>query len=501
MNRLGLGLLGACLCVARPAFGDGPIGPTGSPIQTSDYAVDLTRGVTRGNARVKGMGGAYVAIGEGVSGNVVTPVAPAMRGGWAMSDFNYDLGFFATFPGGVEGKDWFNTGEPTNPGPDREGFLGFTFLTLTNNFRFGKWGIGVTLDLQTYGLAKNEAQAQLGGELTSRFQTAHLIVARNIGDFVVGTGLRIADQDIRVGTTTIASSSSASFEGGLLWKPRGLPFRLGAAFYSNALSDRPLAGDLRLHNSTGDLVLPGAPGDPDHPDSIYLPSRLELPYELSLGMSYQLGPRPYNFEWKNPKDELAPLRAEIRRRERARSRELSHAKNLARAAGVDPDLATAYLREQHQAQEQAEEVRLEAEKRRIKRAARARFTELERFYVLLSTQMVLIGPVPNAVGVESFLAQVVNRSGQNASLSFHLGAETEILQNWMKVRAGSYIEPTRFRTEQASARLHGTAGLELRLLSWRVFGIWPEGTTWRASGFVDGAERYLTWGVAIGNWW
>jgi len=490
-----------CLSLPRPVLADGPIGPNGSPITTSDYAVDLTRGITRGNARVKGMGGAYVGVGEGVAGNVITPVAPAMRGGWAMGDFNYDLGFFATFPGGIEGKDWFNTGAPTSAGPDREGFLGFTFLTLTNNFRFGKWGVGVTLDLQTYGLARNEAQGSLGGELTSRFQTAHLIVARNIGEFVVGTGLRIADQDIRVGTSTIASSSSASFEGGVLWKPRDMQLRLGAAFYSNALGDRPLAGDQRLENSTGDLVLPGAPGDPDHPDSIYLPSRVELPYELSFGMSYQFGPRPYNYEWKNPKDELAPLRADIRRRQKARAEEIAYAKKMARAAGVDPELATAYLRERHEVQKRAEELHLEAEKKRIKRAARERWQEQERFYVLLSTQMVLIGPVPDAVGVESFLAQVVNRSGQNPSVSFHLGAETEILKNWLKVRGGTYIEPTRFRTPESHARLHGTAGVEARVLSWRVFGIWPEGTTWRASAFVDGADRYLTWGVAVGNWW
>jgi hypothetical protein len=501
MNLRGLAASGLCLLLARPAFADGPIGPNGSPITTSDYSVDLTRGVTRGNARIKGMGGAYVGVGEGVAGNVITPVAPAMRGGWSISDFNYDLGFFATFPGGVVGKDWFNTGQPTNPGPDRTGFLGFTFLTLTNNFRFGKWGVGLTLDLQTYGLAKNEDQASLGGELTSRFQTAHLIVARNIGDFVLGAGLRIADQDIRVGTSTIASSGSGSVEAGALWKPHNLPLRVGASFYSAALSDRPLAGDNRLYNSTGDLVLPGAPGQPDHPDSIYLPSRVELPFELSFGMSYQLGPRPYNFVWKNPKEELGPIRQQIRARQKARAEELKRARQLAAAAGLDPKTATRYLEEQHAVQTRFEEEALEREKKRIKRAARARWTELERFYVLLSTQMTLIGAVPNAVGVESFVAQVVNRSGQNASLSFHLGAETEILQNWVKVRAGTYLEPTRFRTPEAHARIHGTAGLEVKVLRWRVFGIWPEGTTWRASGFVDGAERYLTWGVAVGNWW
>ena len=68
----------------------------------------------------------------------------------------------------------------------------------------------------------------------------------------------------------------------------------------------------------------------------------------------------------------------------------------------------------------------------------------------------------------------------------------------MQVRAGGYIEPSRF--SQEIVRAHGTAGFDVRVLKWSVFGIYDDDTAWRVGGFVDGALSYLGWGVSIGVW-
>jgi hypothetical protein len=70
----------------------------------------------------------------------------------------------------------------------------------------------------------------------------------------------------------------------------------------------------------------------------------------------------------------------------------------------------------------------------------------------------------------------------------------------LRLRAGSYIEPTRFVDNPHGGRAHATFGLDQRLFQWEVFGLWSEGSTWRASGSLDVAREYFSWGVAIGMW-
>jgi hypothetical protein len=62
----------------------------------------------------------------------------------------------------------------------------------------------------------------------------------------------------------------------------------------------------------------------------------------------------------------------------------------------------------------------------------------------------------------------------------------------MKVRGGTYLEPSRFR--RSFYRVHGTAGFDVRL-----FDIWRWSV--RGTGTVDLAPRYFNWGIAFGLWW
>ena len=124
---------------------------------------------------------------------------------------------------------------------------------------------------------------------------------------------------------------------------------------------------------------------------------------------------------------------------------------------------------------------------------------MNRFYVQFAGSMVVSGPVEDATGVESLVTQTVSRSGQKTVLSPRFGVESGIFPTWLKVRAGTYIEPTRF--EGSDARVHYTAGLDLKLLVWNVFGFWPDDYMWRLGLGADNARNYYTFGVTIAGWY
>ena len=140
--------------------------------------------------------------------------------------------------------------------------------------------------------------------------------------------------------------------------------------------------------------------------------------------------------------------------------------------------------------------------KRVARDTRERlvtaFRTLPRPYALLAISVLLTGPLQNSVGIESFLQRVVARSGERLVYSPRLGLETEVIPSWLKVRAGTYGEPTRFAA--SNARLHGTLGFDAKVFPWSVFGLFDEKSEWRISGSADLAARYLGWGVSVGVW-
>ena len=99
--------------------------------------------------------------------------------------------------------------------------------------------------------------------------------------------------------------------------------------------------------------------------------------------------------------------------------------------------------------------------------------------------------------MESFLTQVRRGSGQDLSFGFRFGVEGEPIAQYVKMRAGSYFEPSRF--EGVPYRVHGTIGTDIRLFSWDLFGLLDEFTL-SLGGSADVAERYVNLGVGIGLW-
>ena len=116
-------------------------------------------------------------------------------------------------------------------------------------------------------------------------------------------------------------------------------------------------------------------------------------------------------------------------------------------------------------------------------------------YVVLTTDVVIDGPVDNGHGIEAFFDKQLQRSGRDPSVSIRTGIEFEWKPGLLRVRGGSYWEPSRF--DGVSGRLHVTAGMDLRIWS---FCFWRERYRVRFSITADIADKYGNTGLSLGLW-
>jgi hypothetical protein len=461
----------------------------GQPIKTNHYAIDLYQGPVLAGTRVIGLAGAFVAIGEGVEGNTQNPAAPAVRVPWSNAHFDYDLGFGVTFPATLKNSDFFNSGRRTDLPKGTTG--GFVFLNFAGNVQLGKWGFGITSDLQEYALnSASNVVLPKSDQVVAQISVTHFQLARAFADgqIIVGVGDRVATLAVQHQNAFTASQQDLfstvgnGYELGFLLRPNGEQFRIGGAYRSEVNS-----------RASGNTV-------PEPVNDLYLPERVTVPWDLDLGMAIQLGPRPLNPRWVDPVIELERIKRFLRwrqlERERYRRFELSrvastHGDVSAAARALDAELAT------EAALDDATLSRaVDAEDAQIRHQVQS----MERFHVLIVSSLVVSGTAQEAVGVESFLERTAQRSGAALSYSPRIGLETETAPNWLRLRAGSYLEPSRFPSNRDGARVHGTLGFDEKLFPWEVFGLFHEGTQWRAGGSLDAARNYFGWSVAIGVW-
>lgn len=472
----------ACCAALAPATAHAQLGPEHSPIRTNAYSVDLHQGAVLASSRVTALAGAYVAIAEGVDGNPQNPAAPSVRVPWSFDHFDYDLGLSFSLPTALRDGDFFNSRGDDRSQSEHQNVV---FLNAAANLQFGTWGFGLTVDLQEYHLDRTARDDALKGQ----FGIAHLLVSNAFADgqLLIGAGVRttaLSVVETEGKDRQLFGTTGAGVEVGVLWRPNDERFRVGAAAHS-AVTTRP-------DKDAQGVLYEGTP------DELWLPNQVTLPWDIDVGVAVQLGPRPFNPRWYDPSALMARMRQAMAAREavRERRRELGLAR--ARAEGRDVAAAAAALDAELDAQQALDELRLELEARRIDRLLRQRVRRMARSYVLISSSVLVTGEAKNAVGIESFLDREVNRSGEAVVVSPRLGVESEVLPQLLKLRAGSYAEPTRFR--HGSTRLHGTFGFELKVLDWSVFGLFHEDTEWRVSGVVDVAREYVGPGISIGNW-
>lgn len=111
-------------------------------------------------------------------------------------------------------------------------------------------------------------------------------------------------------------------------------------------------------------------------------------------------------------------------------------------------------------------------------------------YVMLSADLTLVGSSPDGVSVESFVTGAP-KVGGHAGIAPHAGVDSEVLDERLRLRAGSYIEPARF--SGVLGRPHATCGFDFRLfdfLFWRI----------KIGAAVDVASQYRNVVLGLGTW-
>jgi len=472
------------LCAAtRSAAAGGALGPNGSEIQTSNYALDLFHGPVFAGTRVTGLGGAYVAIAEDVDGDLQNPAAPAVRPFFSFTQFDYWLGFGITFPATLSGVDFFNSGTKTNLTNTPDAFV---FFTPAVNLQWGEFGLGLTLEMQQYELTGPPP----GGSIRVTIPTTHLQLARGIdhNQLVIGVGARVVSMSVAGPDAGSAfSSGGIGLEFGGVYKPENLPLRLGVAVRT-PVETRASYRDGTLPDENGDLVVQTQSGP------AYLPKIVAVPWDFNFGFAVQLGKRPLNPPWRIVSELTERQTLQHRLRELDREDEMQGALRLARSAGDRERIEQRFAGEQA-----ADDRRFADEQLSARREIERQHLVMNRFYLQFSGSMLISGSVDAAVGIESLLTQKVNRSGQRVVSSPRVGVECGIVPEWLKLRAGSYLEPTRFET--SDMRVHGTAGIDIKLFRWNVFGAWPDDYMWRLGLAGDASTRYYTFGFSLGGWY
>jgi hypothetical protein len=491
IGRLGLALgLGTFFAATRAGA---ELPADGEPIRTNRYSIDLYQGPVLASTRVTGLAGAFVAIAEGVDGNTQNPASPAVRSPYSRDHFDYDLGVGITFPSTISNTDFFNSGKRTDIGqPEQSGFV---FLGIAVNLTFGRWGFGLTTDLQNYNLNRAEdASGAQGDQLNGQIAVGHLLLAHSFADgqLAVGVGARTLALDVNSqsarGDQTLFSTVGAGFETGFVWKPNDRQFRVGAAFRTAVNTEASPESQQRIVYRD------------DPMNELWLPDEVALPWDLNVGAAIQLGPRPLNPRFVDSNELTQKLRRYLAWRTRERERRKQYELSRGAAEGRDTDALRDALDAEASVEQALDDAALERAEQRADRSLVLRYASMERFFVLLTGSLLVSGAVEEAVGVESFLARRVQRSGEKISVSPRAAVETELIPRWTRVRGGSYYEPTRFSVNSMGDRVHVTFGLDQKLFPWQVFGLFSPGTEWRLSGALDAARGYFGWGIAIGLW-
>ncbi|MDB4997730.1 MAG: hypothetical protein JWM74_5162, partial [Myxococcaceae bacterium] len=262
------------------------------------------------------------------------------------------------------------------------------------------------------------------------------------------------------------------------------PFRIGAT--------------VRTPVSAGNGGGPGTRTDSEgvtRTGSYILPRAVILPWELEAGIALQAGPRPLNPTWIDPHEHEGPVRSAIEAAREARS--LEYARILEETPEHRYLTRAAELASRERAIREVEDERLDVEVKARLAERKARYANWPREKILVVSSLLLTGASADSVAVESFLDQRRERFGRFVTVMPRVGVEAEPIVDWMRVRGGSYVEPSRF--DFGTARQHFTAGADVKLFKFDVFGIFDD-TTWRASVAVDIAPRYSNWGLGIGAW-
>lgn len=487
--------LGAAMALLTPAHAWGQAQPPSNQPTTNDFAVDLFQGVVFAPTRVTSMGGAYAGMAEGTGGLSANASSPAVRAPTSLTWLDFDLDASLSIPLNLFENDDFD-----NSGDLDADYSNFIYLAGALQMQAGPFGAGAFGDLQRYEL-------QFPGSEDETFVTVgryHVLTAVHFfgNQFAVGGGIRALTLSVsnpEAELTVFGVSPQLGFH----IRPDWMPFRVGATYR------HPVKADFLIGSgeSVGEDGLRRA-------GNLVLPREVVLPWEIEAGVAVQVGARPLNPEWLDPEEQVEELRDTFRARERARRASVRE-----RVAELPPGPARDALRDQlaEEADRADERDRRELEYRltHLKEERRARAQNWPREALLMTADLLLTGPVDNAIQLERFLGQSqpsgassgpcrTVASGESVVISPRFGVEVEPFPEWVHTRFGTYYEPQRFtyatpECDDRSGRQHFTFGADVKLLTTTWFGLVPE-VTYRLQGFGDLAPRFQSFGLGIGVW-
>lgn len=464
----------AIAVLAAAATLRGPIA-TAQPLRSNQFALDFHRGPVQGPGRAVGLGGAFTALAEGVDGVGFNPAAYGRRPDRELAWFAPAFVLGVSFPR----NNWDNSG---TGGRD---FVDFAIVDFGVGFNFGPLGVGYLAQVQGYTVAPQDA--------TERTVSVNLAIHRVGVGYMIDGGALTLGAGVRIGAMGVGWDApifgtfvdnevnyvGASPEIGLTWAPQGLDLRVGAAYRAEVVARTNAfdAGDGSVLRRPNGCVAQ-APG------CFVIPRSVNLPWEVDLGVAWRFSAAPFNAPWRDPRAARNALRDRIAR---DRVRRL-------RARGPDDgegwDIA-------ERARRQREDQELESFDWRYRAERLAALRDRPHRYLLVSAGLSVFGPTPRGQGIEGFIDQVEQPSGRVPVVSPRVGLETEVIDNRLRLRVGSYLEPSRF--EDIGARVHGTAGFDLRLFRWNAFKI-VDPIDLKLSGTFDVSYNYVDWGFSVGIW-
>lgn len=454
-----------------------------------------------------GLAGATTAVAEAVEGVYNNAAAPAVRESFSLKWFEWEPSVGIALPGAYGGTDFNNRGEK---GLERNLRLGRKrTVETTDNFlylqgglwmQFGDLGFNATADSLRFDVsAPQEETPSLALSLTR----INLVAAYSFlgNQLCVGGGARavyVNIDEVNADNGSVIAMLGAAPQIGVIVKPDDLPWRIGAtaraAVEAGLLDVGRIVEEQRTENGRVESI--------KSVGSFVLPDRITQPWELEAGVAYQLGPRPLNPAWIDPHEHEDRLEKNIARARLERAA-VQRAEIASLPANSPGDVAARELRiariaaEEEDVREE-EQANLRDARVRLAEERRARFLNWPRERILLLASMLLTGPSDQAVALEGFINREREIVGRTVSIAPRFAVEAEPVPNWVKFRAGIYVEPSRFT--DGTKRQHFTFGGDVKLFPWDVFGILDKAQTWRLSAFVDIAPRYQNLGLAIGIW-
>lgn len=433
----------------------------------NDYSLDLFTSPVLGGGRIVGMGGAHTAIATGIDGAVFNPAGYAERYEKEIDWFAFDI------TGGLALSGVFTNNDFDNNGARSSGNSNTYQLTLGTRVQTSYLGAGLTWLQRRYNL-KAEDQRSFDVVLDTwrtgagySFLNGGLVagVTLSIYKFAVagssggGDPLTSPVTPFRVNKDPTGYTAFGA-EFGVLVRPAGKRYRLG--FVGRTAASGKLDAKKKVTDEDGVRRAQG----------LVLPSDIHVPWELTFGLAYQFGERRTNTPWRNTRQLREGLAAQI--------------------ADGSYQMPERYHEAPYESLPDDPEKALDVAMANYREAERRFRRHQPRKYVLLAADVIAYGKSANAHGIDAFLNQTPERSGQRISYGVRLGVESEVWPDRVKVRGGTYLEPSRFA--RSYYRPHATTGFDVRL-----FDFWR----WSARGTatVDLAPRYFNWGIAFGLWW